>query len=153
MTSAAPSPAWAARPASRRRFTTRRPQPSESSARGPRRRGAKSTRRAVAVGDAAGREDDLPQVVVARAERARAGKQVVAPHPEEPRAVAPLDVRVPREERALVVGAEVVNVLDDEAPLGGGGDLRERRDQAVRKDVPLDPRVGREGGLVPCLLY
>src|SRR5450756_882132 len=119
MTSAVPSPAWAARPASRRRFTTRRPWPSESSARGPRRRGAKSTRRAVAVGDAAGREDDLPQVVVARAERARAGKQVVAPHPEEPRAVAPLelvpvplDVRVPREERALVVGAEVVNVLD-----------------------------------------
>src|ERR1035437_1586708 len=118
MTSAAPSPAWAARSASRRRSTTRRPRPSESSARGPNKRGPKSSRGAVTADDAARGEDDLPEVVVARTERARAGEQVIAPHPEEPRAVAPLelvpvplDVCVPREERALVVGAEVVNVL------------------------------------------
>src|SRR5438552_13129306 len=97
------------------------------------------------------REDDLPELIEARAERAGARQKVVAPAASEALAVARRDlapsrreVRVPRKQRRVVVRAQVLPVLDDEAPLERRRDLAHRRDVRVREDVLLDPRVDHQ---------
>src|SRR5699024_6312140 len=86
--------------------------------------GCGSARRGVATGHAFGREHDLPQVVPARAEAGHRTGQVEPPHATEAlvvprRQVLPgrFDVVAPGLQRPVVVGAEVVPVLDHEAAL------------------------------------
>ena len=53
----------------------------------------------------------------------------------------PLEAPPPAHERAVVVGAHVVPVLQHELPLRRGGELGGRRHAAAREDVAVDPRV------------
>src|SRR5262245_59491094 len=98
------------------------------------------------------RHDDLPQLDVARAERAGGAAQEIDPHPEEPvredlriGAANLLPVRLepipPRQQRRHVVAPEVVHVLDAEEAAGGDDDLIERGQLAVGKDVAHRKRV------------
>ena len=53
-----------------------------------------------------------------------------------------LETLVPGHQRAVVVGAEVVPVLEDEPRFEAFRDLPRGGQLAAREDVPLDPRVG-----------
>src|SRR5690606_38032042 len=97
----------------------------------------------------AGREDDLPQLDQPRTEAGHRPGQVVAPHPPEALVIARrqprprlLDVVAPGLQGAVVVGAEVVPVLDHEATFQRPGDLRGRGQHRVGEDVLGDPGVG-----------
>ena len=98
-------------------------------------------------------QDHLPELAFARAEEAGAAHQVVLPHAVEALAVACLQLRPgalepvpPGHQRAIVVGAEVVPVLDDEAAFDGGGYFHRRGQLAVGEHVAVDPGIGALAG-------
>lgn len=77
------------------------------------------------------------------------------PHP--PKALAAMlgeagpgrfEAVIPGHQRPVVVGAEIMDILGHEAGFGGVGDLPERGQVAVGKDIAVDPRVGRGPPLV-----
>ncbi len=85
-----------------------------------------------------------------------AAKQVVRPHALErladllcewARVQVCVEVLRPGQEGEVVVGAEVVQIFDEEPAFYRGGELAERGDLAVREDVGVDPGVGGKGGL------
>lgn len=99
-------------------------------------------------------EHPLPQLQIARTESAGARQQVIPPHAVEARAQPVgecrprgLEVRVPGHQRAVVVGAEVVQVFDHEALCAGEPDVGEGGELAVGEDVAVDPRIGAVPGL------
>ena len=90
---------------------------------------------------------DLIELTVACARRTRGREQVELPHQVELAIVAVRDLAVraievlpPRHQRRVVVGADVVEVLEHEEALHRAADLRERRGDRVREDVLLDER-------------
>ena len=110
----------------------------------------------VATANAVWRQDELPELVRARPEGCSRDQQIVLPHtvealtilfPEQRISVPVLvEVPEPRHQGPVVVGAEVVPVLNDEQPLKGIRKLARRRDERVREDVLANPWVsGRLG--------
>ncbi|MDV7399312.1 hypothetical protein RZS08_48320, partial [Arthrospira platensis SPKY1] len=97
-------------------------------------RDGSSTDASITTGDPEWRHHELPQLRSACPEGAGAGKQVVAPHASEAfavtlREVRPggLEARMPGQQGVVVVGAEVVNIFDDEEIFGCVRDLSQRR--------------------------
>src|SRR5690606_28385763 len=93
-------------------------------------RGRLSARRVVAATHAAWTQHDLPELVATHAEHGRRTTEVVAPHAPEPlvvvrRKLRPcgIEILAPRDQGAVVVGAEVVPVLDHEQALHRARDL------------------------------
>ncbi len=79
---------------------------------------------AVAARDTFRGQDDLPELGLARPEVGRRSHQPEVPHPPEALAVARgdlrpvlLEIRGPRHERAIVVHAERMDILDQIFPL------------------------------------
>src|SRR5690348_5037336 len=112
-------------------------------------------RRAIAAGYSARTEHELPELVAARAECGGRGGKVEAPHAPEAFAVlrrecrpGGVEIRTPGHQGPVVVGAEVVPVLDHEHALARSGDLFDRRQHGIGKNILCDPRVGTVRGHV-----
>lgn len=89
---------------------------------------------------------DLPELVLASPECARGPLQIEAPEAKEPVIVAVaqpwpslLEVAPPGHQRGVIVGAEVVQVLDDETPVDRATDLGERWDDQPGEYISLEP--------------
>src|SRR5690606_29168880 len=94
----------------------------------------------------------LPELIAADPEAGHGHRQVVVPHAPEALAVALgqprpglVEVAPPGLQGQVVVGAEVLPVLDDEAAFHRPGDLRGRGQHGVGEDVAADPRIGVAG--------
>lgn len=104
----------------------------------------------VSLTDDGGRgKKNLPHLQPSRPERRGAGEQIVSPHSTKSLVIlltqpVPVAFKIvkPRHQCSIVVGAPVLQFLDNEQPGDRPSDLRDRGQMRIGENISLDPRIG-----------
>src|SRR5882757_3720097 len=106
----------------------------------------------VSAAHPSGRKNELAYVNIPAAERGRILHQIIFPHAHETfpmarrhLATASLEVRVPGHQGLVIVGAEIVNVLDHKETFYRAGNLAQGGQVAIGENVFVLP--GIDGGI------